>query len=480
LEGSGIGLAFVEELVRIHGGSVRVESAPGRGSTFTVTIPFGTAHLPSERVRRGRERDSLELGVEAYVEEARRWNSTTDAPQVPASPAVEHVPSTPTVTADERDVKPARPLIVLADDCADMREYMRRLLAPHYAVEAVPDGQAALEFARTTRPDLVLTDVMMPRLDGFGLLRELRSDPRLRTVPVILVTAVAGDDSCVQALDAGADDYLVKPFGNRELLARVRATMELDRLRTDVERAAGREEALRAESRRKDDFLAVLSHELRTPLTPLQLQLHLIEESLGQQSTLEAPAARTRLLQLLASSARQLDGLSLLVEDVLEFLSITEGPVTIHREAFDLSDLTRTVLRRDSSKTTSPIELHAETVVRGQWDRHRIEQVVTKLLANATKYGQGKPISVSVSESDADGRHHAILSVEDHGVGIAEKDQSRIFETFERAVSTRHFGGLGLGLYVSRRIVEAHGGSLHVESQPGEGATFTLELPMPA
>ncbi|HVH41323.1 MAG TPA: HAMP domain-containing sensor histidine kinase, partial [Labilithrix sp.] len=251
-------------------------------------------------------------------------------------------------------------------------------------------------------------------------------------------------------------------------------------IRAEVERAEGREEALRVESRRKDDFLAVLSHELRTPLTPLKLQLQLLENALEHTTPLERAAARCQLHHLVSRSARQVDRLSQLVEDVLEFLKLTTAPVALHCEEFDLSDLARTVLGRDSSGAVGPIELHAEKVVRGRWDRRRIEHVFVNLLSNATKYGEGKPITVTVDESGFDERHHAVLSVQDHGMGIAEQDQARIFDSFERAVSTWHFGGLGLGLYVSRQIVHAHGGSLHVDSRLGAGATFTLELPMAA
>ncbi|HVH41869.1 MAG TPA: histidine kinase dimerization/phospho-acceptor domain-containing protein, partial [Labilithrix sp.] len=193
-------------------------------------------------------------------------------------------------------------------------------------------------------------------------------------------------------------------------------------IRAEVERAAGREEALRVESRRKDDFLAVLSHELRTPLTPLKLQLQLLEDSLEQRTPLDKAAVRCQLHHLVSRSARQVDRLSQLVEDVLEFLKLTTAPVALHCEEFDLSDLARTVLGRDSSGAVGPIELHAEKVVRGRWDRRRIEHVFVNLLSNATKYGEGKPITVTVDETGFDERHHAVLSVQDHGMGIAAQD----------------------------------------------------------
>jgi len=216
-EGSGIGLALVHELAKLHGGKVAAESALGEGSTFTVTIPTGARHLPWERLGAAREWASTALGPEAYVEEAARWAPPTPTPGPEAHPPADS----------------AR--ILLADDNADMRDYVRRLLAPHWQVEAVEDGAKALAAARARPPDLVLTDVMMPGLDGFGLLRELRKEDATRSVPVVMLSARAGDEAKVEGLTAGAEDYLVKPFSARELLARVRTHLELARLRKDIQ-----------------------------------------------------------------------------------------------------------------------------------------------------------------------------------------------------------------------------------------------------
>ena len=248
-EGTGIGLALVQELVRLHGGSVRAESTLGRGSTFVASVPLGHAHLPADSVGASRPPAATAVGAAAFVEEALRWLPDEEASRVPstagdareASPTAHSAPksSGPDPASEGGDSR--RPRILWADDNADMRDYVRRLLEPRYDVEAVPDGEAALAAARASPPDLVLSDVMMPRLDGFGLLRALRADPRTRTIPVILLSARAGEESRVEGLEAGADDYLVKPFGARELLARVRAHLEMDRLRREASR---REQAL--------------------------------------------------------------------------------------------------------------------------------------------------------------------------------------------------------------------------------------------
>jgi PAS domain S-box-containing protein len=237
-EGSGIGLALVQELVKLHGGNVRVESEVDHGSSFVVSIPFGKSHLPVDRIEAERSLASTGLRSDAFVEEVLRW--LPDAPRTErtaeslAELRLEDVPreSLP----HRQDTKAQR--ILVADDNADMRDYVRRLLAQSgYEVESVADGLAALSAARACKPELVLTDVMMPGLDGFGLLRELRADAKLGDVPVILLSARAGEEARIEGMHAGADDYLIKPFSGRELLARVESHLKMARFRQETTEA---------------------------------------------------------------------------------------------------------------------------------------------------------------------------------------------------------------------------------------------------
>jgi PAS domain S-box-containing protein len=240
-EGTGIGLALVQELVKLHGGGVTVDSTYGQGTTFIISIPLGKAHLPQDRVGVPRTSASTAMGAAPYVEEALRWLVTDHAPHetlLKTKSLGDQVSSGMPPLTDDGET--ARPRVLLADDNADMRDYIRRLLSTRYEVDAVADGKVALARARERSPDLVLTDVMMPNLDGFGLLHALRSDPRTRSIPVILLPARAGEESRVEGWQAGADDYLTKPFTARELVARETTQLTMARVRAEW---ANREQA---------------------------------------------------------------------------------------------------------------------------------------------------------------------------------------------------------------------------------------------
>ena len=226
-EGSGIGLALVRELVGLHGGTIAAESTENVGTTFTVRLPFGHGHLPAGNVVAvGGPRAGPAVSG-PFLAEAMRW--------LPSDQIAEEAEPTAPVTGVARrgaggTTAPAR--VLLADDNADMREYLQRLLRPGYDVTIVTDGQQALEAARANPPDIVISDVMMPRVGGLQLVAALRADLRTADVPVLLLSARAGQEAAIEGLEAGADDYLVKPFSAAELLARVRANVELARVRS--------------------------------------------------------------------------------------------------------------------------------------------------------------------------------------------------------------------------------------------------------
>ncbi|GGW60530.1 histidine kinase [Streptomyces lucensis JCM 4490] len=224
-EGSGIGLALVRELVLLHGGTITADSEEGKGTCFTVRLPFGTAHLPADAVVAAGPHVPA-VTAAPYVLEALRWLPENDTAAQQAG--VGTAPAAP--PAPQTAGKPAH--VLIADDNTDMREYLTRLLTQAgYRVSAVADGDQALRAVRGAPPDLIVSDVMMPRVDGLSLLNALRTDSRTASLPVLLLSARAGQEAAIEGLRAGADDYLVKPFAAAELLARVRANVELARLR---------------------------------------------------------------------------------------------------------------------------------------------------------------------------------------------------------------------------------------------------------
>ncbi len=230
-------------------------------------------------------------------------------------------------------------------------------------------------------------------------------------------------------------------------------------------------EAIRA----RDEFLSVASHELNTPLATLTLQL---DEALSPGPDLSgegvAPPSRTAGI---LRARRQLDRLSRLVANLLDISRVTAQRLQLELSSVDLTATAREVAEQMAPELTRlacPLRLRTNGPVVGRWDAMRVHQIVTNLLSNACKYGAGKPIDVAVEAAAGMAR----LTVRDQGIGIAQADAERIFECFERAVSARHYGGLGLGLYITRQVVEAHGGNIGVSSEPGAGSTFVVELPL--
>lgn len=241
---------------------------------------------------------------------------------------------------------------------------------------------------------------------------------------------------------------------------------------TDVTAQREAEETLRHAIQLRDEFLSVASHELRTPLTALGLQL----EQLRKLVLKEANGAGARMAKKVDTAIRQADRLGTLVEGLLDVSRIASGRLVLRLERFDLREVVREVVDRlggMAARSGSELRVAAPPEAVGTWDRSRLDQVLVNLLTNALKYGPGCPIDIALSASE----RSVELTVTDRGIGISDEDRERIFGRFERAVSARHYGGLGLGLYITRQIVEAHGGEIDVRSAPGAGATFVVRLP---
>jgi signal transduction histidine kinase len=374
----------------------------------------------------------------------------------------------PASIQSERFGSTAGARIILADDNADMRNYLRELLSPLYAVEAVADGEQALAAATRESPDLILSDVMMPGLDGFGLLKAVRVDEALRHLPIILLSARAGEESRIEGLDAGADDYLVKPFSARELLARVGALLEREKMRRESL------DALETADRQKDEFLAMLAHELRNPLAPIRNAMELLTRMIPTDSRIQSALGMTK---------RQVAQLSRLVDDLLDVSRITQRRIELKRCTIELPGIIAQAVETvepllkekqlDISITTSTYQpLH----VNG--DPARLTQCLVNVLTNAAKYTDaGGLIRVQTSARNS----AAVIEIADNGIGIEPDLLPRIFDLFVQGDRTldRSQGGLGVGLSVVKRLVEMHDGEVVARSAGlGRGSAFEIRLPL--
>jgi DNA-binding response OmpR family regulator len=377
----------------------------------------------------------------------------------------------------ERESSGESPRILVADDNAEMRSFIRRLLAGGYVVDVVANGRAALAAAREERPDLLITDLVMPEMDGLELLKAIRADVDLATIPVIVLTERGEVDARIEGIEAGADDYLTKPFSPRELRARVRANLELAHMREAVERAAGREEALREEGRRKDEFLSMLAHELRNPLAPMGYGIHL----LGLAST--SPERQASAREMLN---RQLNHLTRIVDDLLDVSRITSGKLSLARERLNVVNAVRTAVEdRRASLESAGLTLDVvlpSTPIWVEADPTRLAQLIDNILDNARKFTPaGGVVRVAVSRDDR--TKDISVTIRDSGVGIDPGLLPRIFDAFAQATQPldRTHGGLGLGLAVAKGLAELHGGSLAAESEgTGRGTQLTIRLPVVA
>lgn len=328
-------------------------------------------------------------------------------------------------------------------------------------------GEEALSLLLEHDFALAIVDVQMPGMDGFELAEMMRGTERTRRIPIVFVTA-AGREAryAFRGYESGAVDFLYKPLDPHAVRGKVNVFVELYRHKQSL--MATQAELERA-VRVRDQFMSMVSHELRTPLNTLFLQAQLRRKALasGQVDMEMLRRAGER-------DERQIRSMIRLIDDMLDVSRMRTGRLSVAPRAADLAVLVRRVvenLSEEAANAGCEMKLSGPEHLPAQCDEFRIEQVVTNLLTNAFRYGRGAPVEVQLLQGDAG---WAGLRVRDHGAGIAPADQQRIFEQFERGASADGVPGLGLGLYISRQIVEAHGGRIELESTPGKGSAFTV------
>lgn len=384
--------------------------------------------------------------------------------------------------------------VLIVDDLPENLLALRSLIqSEDRTVFQASSADEALSLLLENEFALAILDVKMPGMNGFELAELMRGTEKTKHIPIIFVSAVGRDmDYAFRGYESGAVDFLHKPLSPFEVRSKVAMFVDLYRhrkalsMQLEVVEAARREqEALLAELREtqaelqkavemRDVFMSIASHELRTPLNGLILDVQLRRLRL-EQGRMDAFTA-DKLREMVARDERQIRSLSRLIDDMLDVSRIRTGKLSVRPEPGDLGVLAGSVvesLAAQYTNTGTPIDLHVEGPAPVMMDEFRIEQVLANLLTNALRYGGGKPVSVRVAAEGEQVR----AEVRDQGLGISEEDQGRVFEQFERVSGTSVAQGLGLGLFISEQIVQAHGGRIELSSRLGEGSCFSVVLP---
>jgi signal transduction histidine kinase len=440
-EGSGIGLALIKELIEMHRGEISVESS-AKGTTFTVRIPLGSKHLPQELINAKTHLASTSIARDAFVQEAQRWGS--------ADESLETSLKTPSPQSN-MDIT-----ILLVEDNADMRDYVHNIIGDRWSVRRASNGVEALALLQKQQFDLIVSDVMLPKMDGFELLSIVRADQRWSDIPVLLLSARAGEEATVEGLNAGATDYLVKPFSPKELIARIGSALDAAKTRTI------------SDLRKEIQTLAHLtSHELQEPVRTIKSYQRLL--AVRYQDRLGSDA--DEFIEKCVQSAETIDRM---VSDLWTYAHVGRFQqqdfveVDTNRELGSALEELGAKIRERKAKIK-----HASLPKTVAIEEH-VRILFRNMLDNALNFSKGSPeISIGVKPAEK----AWVFSVEDNGKGIDEMDRGKVFAMFTRLHAKPSAEGSGMGLAICKRIIDNQGGRIWVEANSTGGASFFFTLP---
>lgn len=475
--GTGIGLALARELVELHGGTITASSAPGRGATFTVTLRKGRAHLPAESVER-RARAETVPSERRAGEATPDWTAQFAARDEFRLLDVFDATERRVVERDEDEDARGRTVLVV-EDTPEVVKLIHTVLRQHFRVLTAPNGARGLELALKHVPDVVVTDLMMPEMDGFELTRQLRLDARTRHVPVLMLTARGELGDRLEAVDSGVTQHLSKPFNTRELLATVQKLAK-----------ASEDTAERVLTQNMDSLETItggLAHEINNPLNYVRnaftrVRLDVIEAFKLALPGADGDAARARVATLEARTMRMFEtaqsGLVRIGDTVALMRRYSREGFARVPSAYDVFAGARDVSGLVASSTGRPVELVLELDGEAYVEcvAEELHQAISNLVQNAIEAVADDTGRVVVRGDLLDDA--VLITVRDNGPGIAPEDRARIFTPF---FSRKAPGkGMGLGLTIVWRVAHALGGTVTVESEPGQGASFQLRLPRAA
>jgi signal transduction histidine kinase len=453
IEGLGIGLSLVKEMVELHKSKIQVESVLEEGTTFTVTIPFGTAHLPQEKIRPKNNNYQSNRITSAYVKEISQLISPRGLPDKILS------------TSD-------KPCVLIVDDNQEMRQLISNYLSSSFQILFAENGEVALKKARTLKPDLILTDIDMPKMNGFELLEAIRKDEKLQKIPVIMLSAHAGEEIVVKGLEAEANDYLTRPFSAKVLIARINTQLKLKNLQEQVDRD------------KRNKFIDSVCHEVRNPLDVINGNVELLREklihllnliennNLNQETRLILADIQELVADIITSAESQKN----IIDKVLKLSKLENNPDELEISYFNPKNLIRDIIQVFKLKTNKKniflkLELPIDDIEIAS-DLTRLKDILMHLLANAIKFTSQGGVTVKLNYPKIANTDQSMMlnfTVEDTGSGMDAEEINLLFHPYSQSSKN---SGFGLGLPICKQMIISLGGEVGVESKKEQGSQF--------